>query len=257
MIACPNCGFENELGRIFCHQCGNKLDLNAVKPPSQGGPKIRRRRTWTPAGAARRAAEIVILLLLAWALYLACQVAEFRPAKPTNADLLAADNKRLELDQLVLRQQPASLEISETELNTMLSSLGFDKPKGTALEVVPLNFQAKLGDGVVELRLLGELRVAGGFSKKFTLNYTGTPVVLDNVFEFHPASAYVGRLPIHPMLLSTTSFIQNRFAQLVVKLSHERDQLEKLHSITVTPGKVRLDYVPPPPATTGGKTVSH
>ena len=30
MIVCGGCGSENELGRVFCVQCGGKLDLSAM-----------------------------------------------------------------------------------------------------------------------------------------------------------------------------------------------------------------------------------
>ena len=32
MIKCQKCGFENQLGAIFCRQCGGKLELDALRP---------------------------------------------------------------------------------------------------------------------------------------------------------------------------------------------------------------------------------
>jgi len=32
MIKCQKCGFENQLGAIFCRQCGGKLDLEELRP---------------------------------------------------------------------------------------------------------------------------------------------------------------------------------------------------------------------------------
>lgn len=32
MIKCQHCGFENQLGAIFCRQCGGKLELNELRP---------------------------------------------------------------------------------------------------------------------------------------------------------------------------------------------------------------------------------
>lgn len=32
LIKCPKCGFENQLGAIFCRNCGEKLDIEKVKP---------------------------------------------------------------------------------------------------------------------------------------------------------------------------------------------------------------------------------
>jgi len=254
MLKCGKCGFNNELGRIFCHQCGTKLDLNEIKPPSQGGPKIRRRRAWKTSAIVTRVFEVVVFALLAWAIYLMSQVPEVKPIKPTNADLLGADNKRLELDQLVLREKPVSLEVTEAELNAFIGSIAFDKPKGASLEVVPKRFQTRLNDGVVELIFLGDLNVGPSFSKKLYLNLTGVQVVEDNYFEFRPVAAYIGQLPIHPTLLQATSFVQNSFARILIKLNHERELLDKLSSISVTRGKAVLHYEPTPqPASASGK----
>ena len=32
MIKCQNCGFENQMGSIFCRECGGKLDMDAIDP---------------------------------------------------------------------------------------------------------------------------------------------------------------------------------------------------------------------------------
>jgi len=32
MIKCQKCGFENQMGSIFCRDCGEKLDMNAIDP---------------------------------------------------------------------------------------------------------------------------------------------------------------------------------------------------------------------------------
>jgi uncharacterized membrane protein YvbJ len=34
MTICSKCGFDSELGHIFCHSCGARLDLSAVKASS-------------------------------------------------------------------------------------------------------------------------------------------------------------------------------------------------------------------------------
>jgi len=258
MLTCPKCGFDNELGRIFCHQCGAKLDLDQIKSPAQGGPKIRRRGAWTWRRVARRALDVAVIAFLVWVIYLLCQVPEVRPFKPTNADLLAADNKRLQLDEIMLQQKPAFLEVSEEELNTFIGSLGFNKPRGTGFEVVPVTLRTKLDDGVVELIFVGEVRIGSAFSKKIYVSYTGAPVIDDGQFEFRPVSACVGRMPIHPRLLQTTGLIQDSFARLLDKFDHERDLLDKLNSISVKPGKVVLSYRPPErPVTVGGNVSKH
>ncbi|MFT5241712.1 MAG: hypothetical protein ACI9X0_002699 [Kiritimatiellia bacterium] len=39
MIVCANCGIENPLGRVFCGQCGNKLDTSNIRHDSMAGTR--------------------------------------------------------------------------------------------------------------------------------------------------------------------------------------------------------------------------
>ncbi len=246
MLKCNKCGFDNELGRIFCHQCGSKLDLNQIKPPSRGGPKIRRKGRMTPAKFARIVIELIFLLVALWGVYLACQTPEVRPFKPTNSQLLAADDKRLVLEQMVQQSRPASVEVSATELNAFISSMSFEKSKGTGMEVVPLALRADLGEGTVELSFLGELHSGDYLSKKLYISYTGAPTVEDGAFDFKPVSATVGELPIHPALLQATPFVQGVFERLFSRLDNERSVLDQLTSIEVHRDRVVFTYKPKP-----------
>jgi hypothetical protein len=244
MLKCNKCGFDNELGRIFCHQCGSKLDLNQIKPPSRGGPKIRRKGRMTPARFARIIIELIFLLAVLWAVYLACQVPELRPFQPTNAQLLAADDKRLVLEQMVQQGRAASVEVTATELNAFISSMSFEKSKGAGMEVVPVTLRADLEDGMVELSFIGELHAGDVLSKKLSITYTGVPTVEDGAFEFQPVSASVGELPIHPAILQATPFVQNVFERLFSRLNNERSVLDQLSSIEVHHDRVVLTYTP-------------
>ena len=47
MLICPKCGYDNELGRIFCHSCGDKLDLSNIKPATAAEKKLRKAKRET------------------------------------------------------------------------------------------------------------------------------------------------------------------------------------------------------------------
>jgi hypothetical protein len=240
MLTCPKCSFDNELGRIFCHQCGTKLDLDQIKPAARGGPKIRRRGGWTPAKIARTAAEWIVVVLIIWVLWLALSVPQENAARPTNAELIAADSKRLDLVQLVERNRAGTIDVSETELNAFLSSLSFDKPKGTGIEVAPLGLRATLGDGWVQIAFWGELRMEKLVHKKLYISCTAVPTVEDGEFTVQPVAAYIGKLPLHPVLLNGTDLIQRYFRTLFGKLGYEKGLLDKLSSITIKPQQAQL-----------------
>src|SRR5664280_650014 len=108
MLTCSKCGYDNELGRIFCHSCGAKLDLSEIKSSSQGGAKLKKRSN---AGSKLlgRVIWVVILVALVVAVFLAAQVPSIRPIAPTNRDLLSADKKRFDFDQLSSRTTPQEI----------------------------------------------------------------------------------------------------------------------------------------------------
>ena len=60
MLICPKCGNDNELGRIFCHQCGDRLDLSSIKPPSVA----ERKRRLFRAEAIRSTRFLINLVIL-------------------------------------------------------------------------------------------------------------------------------------------------------------------------------------------------
>lgn len=46
MLRCPNCGTDNMLNAIFCRGCGQKIDLNAVKPEDFEKVEIKKNNTF-------------------------------------------------------------------------------------------------------------------------------------------------------------------------------------------------------------------
>lgn len=244
MLNCTKCGYDNELGRIFCHSCGAKLDLSGIKSPSQGGAKLKKK---SDAGSKLlgRVIAIVILVALIAAIFLAAQVPSVRPVSTTNHDLLSADKKRFDLDQISARTTPQQISITEAELNAFIDTLGFKKSDGKGLLVTPTNLQIELGDGVAKAIFLGKLSVGSLFEKRLYLSLTGTPVIEDSHFVFKPVSGAVGALPIHPWLLEQTGILDHYFEQLFASQAHEKQILDSLKSISVTPQEVVLNYEPP------------
>ena len=245
MIECPKCHFDNELGRIFCHQCGNKLDLDKIKAPTEGA-KMRRR----VAGGVRKTVstliEIVIGLGLVAIIWLVCLVPDVKPVKPTNADLVGSDTKHRALERLVSGRQVGSLDVTEGELNTYINALGFDRPKGAGIETVPVLLRIDFERGTMKVNYIGELRLGDAIHKQFYFGMTGTPTIEDGNFVFNPSGGWIGKLPIHPKLFEVTGLFQSYLGKLFVKFDAERQALDKLSSITITPDQAALNYQPAP-----------
>ena len=244
MLECPKCGFNNELGRIFCHQCGNKLDLEKIKAPTKGA-RMRRRMKSGASRLIRIVIETAVAGVLLLGIVLMCLVPDLPPVRPTNAELVAADTKRMELEQMTYRTRPASLEVTPAEVNAFLHSLSFDKPKGTGIEVVPVQLRVDFGEGTVTASFLSEMRFGTLFGKRLFLSMTGAPVITPGGFDLKPTSGRIGSLPVPAKLLDQTDFVQKWFGRIFARLDTERQALDKLSSITVTSERAVLKYEPP------------
>lgn len=80
ILKCQKCGFENEIGVIFCRRCGEKLDTNAISPEKiESGAKKTIGLRWI-----RPAVSIAILLgiaLLCWKIFAPKNVPPYTESK--------------------------------------------------------------------------------------------------------------------------------------------------------------------------------
>ena len=85
MVTCPKCGYDNELGRIFCHSCGTKLNLQEIKSTNEGGRALKKKKGRSPIGRlVRGTINVAIPVALIVTVYLAVQVPGIRPISTTN-----------------------------------------------------------------------------------------------------------------------------------------------------------------------------
>jgi len=245
MVTCPKCGYDNELGRIFCHSCGTKLNLTEIKSVSQGGKSLKKKKAGSPIGRlVRRTVEIGSVVAFVIVIYLAVQVPGVRPISTSNDDLISADKKRGELDDLATQKQPRAVSISEAELNAFIETLGFEKGETTTFEVIPTKLQLELGDGVVTAIFIGKIHLGGSVDKQLYLNYTGVPAIEGGAFVFKAVGGSLGALPINPWILEKTGLFDRYYGKVFSKLDHEKQVLNSLSSISVTPKEVVLNYQP-------------
>src|SRR5580704_15167710 len=120
MVICSKCGYDNELGRIFCHSCGAKLNLSEIKAPGQGGKDLTKKKKGGKGKTLGRVVQVVVVALIITVIFLALQVPTLRPISTSSEDLTSIDKKRFELDGLNLQRSPRTIAISETELNAFV-----------------------------------------------------------------------------------------------------------------------------------------
>jgi hypothetical protein len=242
MLPCQKCGYENELGRIFCHQCGTKLDLSQIKAPGQGGKKLKRRGQTNTKKIIRVAIDALILGALAWALYLLIQVPTDTIPKPTDREKIAAESRWQKFEMMTMPTRAGAMDITAAELNAFIETLQTRQAQGQGA-VKSESIRTVFGDGVVTIIFRGQVTVAG-FEKRLCISYTGIPSVQGGQFEFKPVAGMIGQLPLHPMILEKTPLMKSWFGGMFGGLTDEKRALEKLSNITITPSRATLSYQP-------------
>ena len=237
MLICPKCSHDNELGRMFCHKCGERLDLSRIKPPS-AEEKKRRQFERGAKRTIRILVNVVVLGLLILVIALICATPVVPPVQSSNKDLVTSDAKRMELERLGKGQKTGQVVITEGQLNAFLSQRAFSGKAGGGLEVTPVALRLNLSDSRIKLEFLGTTHFGSYFAKDLYLGYEGQPTLSQGKFEFKPTAGWIGKLPIHPLLLRTTGFFKSRFGRLFEEFLAEKELLEKLTAIEVTPEAV-------------------
>jgi len=245
MLICPKCGNDNELGRIFCHQCGDRLDLSSIKPPSVAE---RKRRLFKAEAirSTRFLVNLVILGVLILAVALICLTPPVVPIQSSNTDLVASDTKRMELDRLGKGKKGGQVMVTEAQLNAFFNQRPFRKATGAGIELTPVALRIHLNESRVQMEFLGTTHFGSYFEKKLYLAYEGQPTVQDGKFDFKPTGGWIGKLPIHPLLLRITSFFESRFGRMFNEFSSEKELLDTLTAIDVTKELVTFVKAAPP-----------
>lgn len=114
MIRCPQCGYENALGHIFCIQCRSKLDIQALDHKAWKGPESE-----SESGQGWRLVWLVLFAGIVAGATLALWPAPLEGRKGTEADAQQARKKILLLEKGL---SPASQVFTEREINAYLGS---------------------------------------------------------------------------------------------------------------------------------------
>ena len=233
MLICDQCGHDNQLGRIFCYSCGAKLEISHIHAPTRGEQKrppghrglpraVRASLKWGLAGGV-----VLVLVLLG-------RVPAVAPVLPTNAALVAADGKYIDLQKLVNRQPPGQVTATAPELNAFIYQKPLDKPTGSDLRLVPVVRQISLHAGRIKVEILATAHLSTLYDKPLYFAYEGQPRIAGGHFVFQPTGAWLGHLPISPRLPVLLPLFAQRIASLLTELAGDQALLDKLTAINVT-----------------------
>jgi hypothetical protein len=238
-LVCPECRRENEPERIYCHDCGARLDRTAlakVAPKGEDAKETHRRlrSLLDPQRVKMRhlffKTSKMVLGALATAALIQMVLPPDLPARAKTGDFPPQIN--LDLENAILNHQTAPLQYTEVQVNAYLGSAL--KSKQAALskllqfERAVVSFDETACRVTAERSLLGYSVYTSTSSKvsvqNGTLNATNT-------------GGSIGRLPVHPMIMKYGDAL---FADLWAALDREKKSVAKMGTIEFHPQAVVL-----------------
>jgi len=240
-LRCASCGYDNDPTRVYCHNCGTKLERGSTTPPPSGFThptdvlKMKRSRTAVPWGRYFGALGKLAALALLVAVVALVLLPPYDVPAPVEPDQGLADRYSLLLRDAANASSPRAFTLPAAEVNRWLVSVvrfaGEPSPRQLRPErvyAVPGNEKLRLG---LEASLPGAGRVF--FEGDFR------PVRSAGGYTLQPVSYAIGRLPL-PVFLGWP--VQRQFAGLHEALAEPLACLARASYIGVDSESVTLRW---------------
>jgi hypothetical protein len=238
-LVCPECQRQNEPERIYCHDCGARLDRSALAKvaPKVEDPKATQRRLkqlLDPGRLRMRLMFFKISKLLLGAAALAVLIQMLLPPDdlPERVKNLELQQINLDLEKATTGHSGAPLQYSDTQVNAFLANVVRSKQaalsKYLQFERALINFDESTCRITAERSLLG-------FSLFHGISYNVT--LKDGALTASNNGGSVGRMPIHPMIMKYGDIL---FADLWTALDREKKLVSKMGAIEFHPKAVIL-----------------
>ena len=227
-VVCAECRHENEPERIYCHDCGARLDRSAVKVRKEDVQDARKRvkKLFDPQRARIRALFFKISKVVLGACLVAAFVQIVLPPDvpaPTKTAMLASQI-RFDLEGATTRHQPAQVHYTDDQVNAFL--VYALKPKQKSLDQPLLDFRR----AVVEFRegacSVTMERSLFGYSVYTTM--TLAPRLTAGQIKVTTKGGSIGRLPVHPQIAQYMGLL---FTDLRAALDHEMKLVAKMGAV--------------------------
>jgi hypothetical protein len=239
-LICPECRRENEAERIYCHDCGARLDRTALakEPPKGEDVKETQRRLKNlldPSRAKMRLMFFKVSKLILGALVAAAIVQMILPpdvpARVMTGEFPPQIN--LDLENAAMNHSQVPLRYTEAQVNAYLGSAL--KSKQSALSSSVLQFErAVVTFDETVCRITAE-RSLLGFS--FFTTTSNKVTLQDGKVIASNNGGSIGRMPIHPLIMK---YADPLFGDLWAALDRERKSVAKMSAIEFHPQAVVL-----------------
>jgi len=229
-IQCSICGFQNDLGRVFCAQCGQKLDLRDTSMES-----LEERREIDFGKLFRWGISIVALVVVSVVVGLALW-----PAEPVPVYMDAAGSRQVPIKlgailKALSYNRPMTLDFQEAELNGFLAERAKVKHlQSFTIDLHPGSFDlyaALSWTPVTNLAFLAKIKIPLSMSLKGS--FQGG--------VFMPEKGRVGHLPLPGNTLAiSTGF----FASLLPDILNEKRVIDALRTVAIEELRADLTLTP-------------
>jgi hypothetical protein len=228
-LVCAQCGYENEPERVYCHNCGTKLDRSilprdTVTQQETLAETRRRIRKMTRPGNFGANLKTLLNIWVWAALIAAIVLIAKRPTDvPTREQELAARIISGEIDAAADATQSVTLQASGIDLSQHIRT----RVKG--VKVVPFSTFKRtfvtLADGKIRFCVEEDLF---GYSIFSSIEYQ--PRILDGKLVYEKTGLRIGSLGIPPQMTGLDSL----FKKFETGLKQEKKVLDKAKAITIT-----------------------
>ena len=200
-LICPECRHDNEPERLYCHECGTRLNRSAVhrkKEPLQDTHR-RVKRMFDPQRARLRALFLMGVKIIAGAgvaaVLLDLALPPDVPPPIKTAGLVSS--LRLDLESMATKHQPTQKQVTQDEANSFITSAL--KSKQGALDKPLLEFKrAVVGFSNQRCTVSVERSLLGYYSIYTTGTYSVE--VKGGQLASRIQGGRIGRLPVHPKI---------------------------------------------------------
>lgn len=241
-IRCAGCGYDNDPTRVYCHNCGVRLERGAAATAPPTGfthptdvEKMKRPRTPLPWGKY----FAFFFKLCAFAAVAAVSTAAFLPPRdvppPVDPDTSLAERLSALVSDASSAGSPRSFAVPAADVSRWLVTVAkFASPEGF-VRLDPKRVYAVQGDGTIRIGL--EATLLGAADLYFEGDYA--PAASGAGYSLQPVRYSIGRLPL-PVALGWP--VERQLAGLGDALAVPLSQLAKASHIGVTPEQLTLRW---------------
>lgn len=240
-LPCEQCGYNNEPERVYCHNCGSKLDRSllpkAAEKTQENPDKVKKRiekmtnpKSGTFGREVKTLFKVAFFAALVACIFLAAQKPEDLPELKKSDEIRMVSSDMMEA---INSPTPVRLSLTDDDINHYMKQRVFRDRKPTMIPGVDVV-------GAFVACVPGVIRIysqqnAFGLDTYSRIDYKLE--IKDGKLVPTIVGGGFGKLNLDPILMQYADYA---FGTLWDSLSREHKQMDKMLSITVQQGRIDL-----------------